>query len=244
MSSPQPAFRRTCQHERCACVELGSATQRAPSGRMPTEMHASKRFGTGPRPGILKSPAAGGVCSNGFHRRSRSHERQPQLQWCSCTTGGYADVKSRHRLARGQDRRCCGGRKDSDCGEEPAEGGRRKAPDVPGSWTTKPAAAVRPPVLISGLIPGTTYVFQARAVTKAGYSDWSESVTRVSLCNLTPMSSPESGRGHRVQRLVSPVRWSAELRRELSSHRTRWPQKSSRRCRRALRRGTRISVPR
>jgi len=115
---------------------------------------------------------------------------------------------------------------------------------VPGSWTTKPAAAVRPPVLISGLIPGTTYVFQARAVTKAGYSDWSESVTRVSLCNLTPMSSPESGRGHRVQRLVSPVRWSAELRRELSSHRTRWPQKSSRRCRRALRRGTRISVPR
>src|SRR2546426_1384591 len=89
---------------------------------------------------------------------------------------------------------------------------------VPGSWTTKPAAAVRPPVLISGLIPGTTYVFQARAVTKAGYSDWSESVTRVSLCNLTPMSSPESGRGHRVQRLVSPVRWSAELRRDY--HRT------------------------
>ena len=52
---------------------------------------------------------------------------------------------------------------------------------VPGSWTAKPAAAVRPPVLISGLIPGTTYVFQARAVTKAGYSDWSESVRRIAV---------------------------------------------------------------
>src|SRR3989442_13890189 len=41
----------------------------------------------------------------------------------------------------------------------------------------------------------TTYVFQARAVTKAGYSDWSESVTRVSLCNLTPRTSPERGSG-------------------------------------------------
>src|SRR5437899_2098209 len=52
---------------------------------------------------------------------------------------------------------------------------------APGSWTTKPAAAVRPPVLISGLTPGTTYVFQARAVTKTGYSDWSESVTRIAV---------------------------------------------------------------
>lgn len=55
------------------------------------------------------------------------------------------------------------------------------AEGAPGSWTTKPAAAVRPPVLISGLTPGTTYVFQARAVTKTGYSDWSESVTRIAV---------------------------------------------------------------
>jgi hypothetical protein len=39
----------------------------------------------------------------------------------------------------------------------------------------------RPPLLITGLIPGTTYVFQARAVTKTGYSDWSESVTRIAV---------------------------------------------------------------
>ncbi len=55
------------------------------------------------------------------------------------------------------------------------------AGSVPGEWTTKPAAAVRPPVLITGLTPGTTYVFQARAVTQTGYSDWSESVTRIAV---------------------------------------------------------------
>jgi hypothetical protein len=52
---------------------------------------------------------------------------------------------------------------------------------VPGSWTNKPVAAIRPPVLITGLTPGTTYVFQARAVIKTGYSDWSESVTRIAV---------------------------------------------------------------
>jgi hypothetical protein len=52
---------------------------------------------------------------------------------------------------------------------------------VPGSWTSKPSAAVRPPVHISGLTPGTTYVFQARALTKTGYSDWGESVTRIAV---------------------------------------------------------------
>ena len=55
------------------------------------------------------------------------------------------------------------------------------AGSVPSSWASKPAAAVRPPVLISGLIPGTAYIFQARAVTKTGYSDWSEPVTRVAV---------------------------------------------------------------
>ena len=52
---------------------------------------------------------------------------------------------------------------------------------APGSWTSKPIAGTRPPVLISDLMPGTTYVFQARAVTKTGYSDWSESVTRIAV---------------------------------------------------------------
>jgi len=49
------------------------------------------------------------------------------------------------------------------------------------SYLVQWAPAVRPPVLISGLTPGTTYVFQARAVTKTGYSDWSESVTRIAV---------------------------------------------------------------
>jgi hypothetical protein len=52
---------------------------------------------------------------------------------------------------------------------------------VTGSWTSKPAPSIRPPVLITGLTPGTTYVFQARALTKAGYSDWSESITRIAV---------------------------------------------------------------
>jgi Fibronectin type III domain len=52
---------------------------------------------------------------------------------------------------------------------------------LPGSWTSKPVASTRPPVLITGLTPGATYVFQARAVTKTGYSDWSESVTRIAV---------------------------------------------------------------
>jgi hypothetical protein len=52
---------------------------------------------------------------------------------------------------------------------------------VPGPWTTMPVAKLRPPALITGLIPGTTYVFQARVLTKTGYSDWSESVTRIAV---------------------------------------------------------------
>ena len=52
---------------------------------------------------------------------------------------------------------------------------------VVGAWTSKPVAGILPPFLITGLTPGTTYVFQARALTKTGYSDWSESVTRIAL---------------------------------------------------------------
>jgi hypothetical protein len=52
---------------------------------------------------------------------------------------------------------------------------------VPGSWTSKVFTSLKPPVLITGLTPGTTYVFQARAVTKTGHSDWSQSVTRIAV---------------------------------------------------------------
>jgi hypothetical protein len=50
---------------------------------------------------------------------------------------------------------------------------------VPGQWATQLIADTRPPTTIAGLTPGATYVFQARAVTKAGCTDWSDSVTRI-----------------------------------------------------------------
>ncbi len=52
---------------------------------------------------------------------------------------------------------------------------------VAGSWTSKVFTTVKPPVVITGLNPGTTYVFQARAVTNTGHSDWSESVMRIAV---------------------------------------------------------------
>jgi hypothetical protein len=59
----------------------------------------------------------------------------------------------------------------------------RTAQVVPGgapvSWTTQPVGDTRPPTIVTGLTPGATYVFQARAVTKTGHSDWSDSVTRI-----------------------------------------------------------------
>ena len=52
---------------------------------------------------------------------------------------------------------------------------------VPTAWTTQPAMIVRSATVISGLTPGTTYAFQARAVTQSGYTDWSDSVTQMAL---------------------------------------------------------------
>ena len=59
----------------------------------------------------------------------------------------------------------------------------RWAPLGPGgtpiNWTEQPVAQTRPPALVSGLTPGTTYAFQVRGVKVDGYTDWSESVTRI-----------------------------------------------------------------
>jgi hypothetical protein len=52
----------------------------------------------------------------------------------------------------------------------PAGGG------TPTTWTTEPVAGVKAPVVLTGLTPGTTYVFQARALGKDGYTDWGDSV--------------------------------------------------------------------
>ena len=49
----------------------------------------------------------------------------------------------------------------------------------PTTWSSQPVANTKQPVTISNLTPGTIYVFQARAVTTTGYSDWSQPVTKM-----------------------------------------------------------------
>ena len=44
-------------------------------------------------------------------------------------------------------------------------------------WTSQTLPGVRTPVLLTGLAPATTYQFEARALLKTGYTDWSDAVT-------------------------------------------------------------------
>jgi hypothetical protein len=48
---------------------------------------------------------------------------------------------------------------------------------VPATWTSQAAPMVKSPVIVTGLTPGTAYQFQARAVLKTGYTDYSDAVT-------------------------------------------------------------------
>ena len=50
----------------------------------------------------------------------------------------------------------------------------------PAAWTSQATGKTRPPVLITGLTPGTNYAFQVRSLTGTVYSDWSDSVARIS----------------------------------------------------------------
>jgi hypothetical protein len=50
---------------------------------------------------------------------------------------------------------------------------------IPGAWTTVTMTAANRPVSIGGLTPGTIYAFQTRALGKLGYTDWSDSATRM-----------------------------------------------------------------
>jgi hypothetical protein len=52
---------------------------------------------------------------------------------------------------------------------------------VPTAWTIQPIMNVRSATVVSGLTPGTTYAFQARAVIPSGYTDWTDSVTQMAL---------------------------------------------------------------
>jgi hypothetical protein len=49
----------------------------------------------------------------------------------------------------------------------------------PGPWTTLTLTGVKAPVSVTGLTPGTIYGFQVRALGKPGFTDWSDSVTRM-----------------------------------------------------------------
>jgi Fibronectin type III domain len=57
----------------------------------------------------------------------------------------------------------------------PAGGG------TPTAWSMQPLSNVKAPVVITGLTPGTAYVFQARAVVKNGYSDYSQPITKMAV---------------------------------------------------------------
>ena len=48
---------------------------------------------------------------------------------------------------------------------------------VPTTWTTKAVTRVEPPVGFHGLIPGTLYAFQVRALSPLGFTDFTDSMT-------------------------------------------------------------------
>ena len=50
---------------------------------------------------------------------------------------------------------------------------------LPGNWISETVTQARRPVSITGLTPGTIYAFRVRALGKAGYTDYSGSVTRM-----------------------------------------------------------------
>jgi hypothetical protein len=51
----------------------------------------------------------------------------------------------------------------------------------PGPWTLLPPFTSSRPFTVKGLTPGTTYSFQVRALGKTGYTEWTDSATRMSL---------------------------------------------------------------
>jgi hypothetical protein len=50
---------------------------------------------------------------------------------------------------------------------------------TPGAWSSVLAAKSRPPISVAGLTPGASYMFQVRAVSGSGTTDWSDPITRV-----------------------------------------------------------------
>ena len=51
----------------------------------------------------------------------------------------------------------------------------------PGAWTLVPPYAKSRNMSVTGLTPGTAYTFQARALGRLGYTDWSDAANRISV---------------------------------------------------------------
>ena len=51
---------------------------------------------------------------------------------------------------------------------------------TPSSWAYATFTSARKAAPVNGLSPGTTYAFQVRALGRLGYTDWSDSATRMS----------------------------------------------------------------
>ena len=49
----------------------------------------------------------------------------------------------------------------------------------PDEWTTKPFSDTRKFLIITGLKPGTVYLFQVRALIGEEFTDWSDAVTQI-----------------------------------------------------------------
>jgi Fibronectin type III domain len=52
---------------------------------------------------------------------------------------------------------------------------------LPTTWSSMPVDNLKNPATVTGLTPGTTYVFQARAVIQNGYSNWGDPVARIAV---------------------------------------------------------------
>ena len=51
----------------------------------------------------------------------------------------------------------------------------------PGTWTEMSPVTTLRSIIVNSLTPGATYAFQIRALGRAGYTNWSDSVTRMSM---------------------------------------------------------------
>jgi hypothetical protein len=52
---------------------------------------------------------------------------------------------------------------------------------LPITWSSMPVDTLKLPATVTGLTPGTTYVFQARAVIQNGYSNWGDPIARIAV---------------------------------------------------------------